>query len=177
MKLIQFFFPQKCNFLYFRPITVQALGTEDATLEFSVFKLIYNLIALNIERYISIIAPIYHKTKVRTTSPWHINATIHYALFGAGADPRRMGEHAASCKIDQRKMARYQFLWVVTPIGMRSVNWPVIWYSIHQNNNNLWHSEGHSLMIMRLVMSICACRFDDLRFHHAVSKSASLRQY
>ena len=40
MKLIEFFFPQKCNFLYFRPITVQALGTEDATLEFSVFKLI-----------------------------------------------------------------------------------------------------------------------------------------
>ena len=31
----------------------------------------YNLIALNIERYISIIAPIYHKTKVRIIRSCH----------------------------------------------------------------------------------------------------------
>ena len=31
----------------------------------------YNLIALNIERYISIIAPLYHKTKVRMMGSYH----------------------------------------------------------------------------------------------------------
>ena len=63
----------------------------------------YNLIALNIERYISIIAPIYHKTKVRTTSPRHINARNHYTLCGAGADSRRRGIMQPSCKIRPKK--------------------------------------------------------------------------
>ena len=41
----------------------------------------YNLIALNIERYISIIAPMYHKTKVGLESSGTIGSKVQNVLL------------------------------------------------------------------------------------------------
>ena len=35
------------------------------------------------------------------------------------------------------------------PHDSRQVNWPVTYFPIHQNHNNLWDNGGHSLMITR----------------------------
>ena len=60
------------------------------------------------------------------------------AVRGSPARAKQCKKHKEfSCKHIFISWYFHYFLWVATPVDTRPVNWPFIWYSIHQNLKNV----------------------------------------